>query len=58
MRSAEHEELVATKARNEVGLSRRRAQADGDRLNEGIAGGMAVLVVDPFEAVEIEPDHG
>jgi hypothetical protein len=45
--------LVAAETRQEVGLADAGAQALRDRFQQGIADRMTVVVVDPFELVEV-----
>ena len=50
----QHAELVAAKPRHHVGGAHLAAQRGGHRLEQRIAGGMAVPVVDAFKTVEID----
>ena len=50
------DELVAAEARGEFGVRQERGDARGGRLEQLVAGGMAVQVVDLLEAVEVD-DH-
>ena len=52
------EELVAAQARDEVARAHVAAQALRDFDQEGVAGGVAVAVVDLLEAVEVDEDAG
>ena len=51
-------ELVAAEARGRVGRPHGLQQADGDRLQHLVAGGVAEAVVDRLEVVEVEEDDG
>src|SRR6185312_3479681 len=48
------DELVARKARDEVGRAHRRRQASAELAQHVVAGRMAERVVDPLEAVDVE----
>ena len=50
-------ELVPAKARDHVGISNALAQPACDRLEEKIADGMPVCIVDVFEAIKIEAEY-
>ena len=52
--SLQNGKLVATHARDDVGVARERAQPFRDHLEEFVAGGVAEGVVDVLEVVEIE----
>lgn len=52
------DEFVAAVAEGEVGLAEGDADAVGEALEEVVAGGVAVDVVDLFEAVEIDHHEG
>ena len=51
------DELVAAEARGEFGVRQERGDARGGRLEQLVAGGMAVQVVDLLEAVEVDDHH-
>ena len=53
----DHHELVAAEPGNHVLVAGRGAQPFGDGVEHRIAGGMAVLVVDRLEAVEVEHQY-
>mgnify|MGYP003694443505 CR=1 FL=1 len=51
-------ELVAAQPRQDVGLADPAAQRRGDGLEQVVAGFVAELVVDRFEVIQIEQQHG
>ncbi len=52
------EKLIATVAGLHLGVGQRCGQAVGDLLQNEIAHEMTVLIVDRFEAVEVDHEHG
>ena len=53
-RAHQHDELIAAEARGQITRTQYALLAFGDRLQELVAGFMAVLVVDGFEVVEVD----
>ena len=49
-----HHELVAAKARDHVALAGRRLQSAGHRLDEAVTGGVAEVVVDGLQPVQVD----
>jgi hypothetical protein len=56
-RRQEGEEFLAAPAHDHVGLAQRDAQVLGDHLQHGVAGGVAVGVVDVLEVVDVEQEQ-
>lgn len=56
-RRGDHDELVSAESRDELGLVVTALQPLGQDADEGIAGGMAQIVVDRLEPVEVEEHH-
>ncbi len=56
-RRERHRELVTAEAAHDIVLTRGGAQPLRHHLQESVANGMAVAVVDRFEAVEIYHEH-
>jgi hypothetical protein len=56
--AAQHDELVAAEASHRVLGPDHLEQARRDRRQDAVASGMAVLVVDSLEAVEVDEVHG
>ena len=50
----EHDEFVTAEARRQVAFADKATQALGDALQQLVARGMAVRVVDHLEVVEVE----
>jgi hypothetical protein len=50
----QHDEFVAADARDHVGGAHVADKHSGDRLEHGVAGGVAMAIVDRLEVVEIE----
>ena len=53
----QHDEFVAADARDHVGGAHLAHERRRDRLEHGVAGGMAVTIVDRLEFIEIEIDQ-
>ena len=53
----QHGKLVATEARDGIGLANVRAQSIGHRFQHPIANGMAERIVDILEMIEVEVKH-
>jgi len=51
-------EFVAAEARSRVRTAQARADPGRDLDKQGVAGGMTERVVDAFEIVDVEEDHG
>ncbi len=54
----QNRKLVAAETRHGVAFAHTARQSLGDRLQHSIACGVAERVVDGFEAIEIEQEHG
>ena len=54
---AEHHEFLATQATEHIRAAQAMADALAHGLQHPVAHGMTVLVVDPFEMVDVEHDH-
>ena len=54
----EERELVAAEARGGVGAAQAGADPSGHLDEQGVAGGVSERVVDAFEVVDVEEDHG
>ena len=53
----DHRELLAAEARHRVHRPDAVAQREGDRLQDDVAGRMAVRVVDALEVVDVDHQH-
>ena len=54
----QHDELVAAEPCDDIALAHRALQPLGDTLEKPVADRVAERIIDRFEAVEVDPQHG